>query len=306
MNTVQATIYGAKLNLALLLGRTPVIEAKSTMNERLEILPNARPADGEKVYLGVMTVGIGGHRGSIGADGIPLISIIDHYANHGSTYKPRPFAMKRLNEDFTKSEREQWCLRKEEPHDGEIYACYYGYRLTIDVDDVPITMQWRIVEDGVTRIVPFVPDSSDLYPPQVALPVEGAVTTTDISLQTSAVVTVTLNENIIAEYVNVAKILNNGDERYAVMSEFTLNTGADRKTTIQTQAGPVEFLESIGNQVYAFSADHKALYYNSQELKIDFDIGNQVPMLATQSIPTVTTIGTNTASKETPITSNLG
>ena len=60
--------------------------------------------------------------------------------------------------------------------------------------------------------------------------------------------------------------------------------------SVPSTDGQIEFSESIGTQVYTFSAELAALYYNKQELTIDFDIGSQIPLLARESIPTIVTI----------------
>lgn len=294
MNTVQATIYGAKLLIHLLLGHNPDIPAKSTMNERLDILGNARPVDGEKVKLGILMAGNRGHETTPGQGGIALTSIVDHMANHASLYNPMPLCMRPVNDDLPKSSRDRYVLHKIETHGGKNYYCYYGLRLQIEKDDVNVGMKRITREDGQNPETEFIPSSADLFPEPTKLPDTGAVTTTDERLAASAIITVVLNENDIAEYVNVAKILYGGDERYAIMSEFALCTAADRLVSKESTAGNIQFVEAIGTQIYSFAADHKALYYNAQELTLDFDIGNQVPMLATQSIPTLETITTST------------
>lgn len=292
MNTVQSTIYGAKLLISLLLGHVPIIDAKSTLNERLDILGNARPQEGEPVRLGILTVGNRGHRAVPGQDGIALTSIVDHTANHAAQYHPMPFCMRTTDEDLPMAARLRYALRKEETVGGVNYYSYYGLRLNISPDDVTIVMKKITREDGLPIETPFIPTTADLFPEQIELPTTGAVTTTDVRLAASAIIQVVLSENDIQEYVNVAKIMYGGDERYAIMSEFGLATAADRQVQVPSTAGQVNFMEAIGTQIYSFAADHKALYYNSQELTLDFDIGNQVPMLATASIPTLETIGT--------------
>jgi len=294
MNTVQATIYGAKLLIHLLLGHNPIISAKSTMNERLDILGNARPAVGEQVKLQILTVGNRGHRYKPGQDGIALTSIIDHTANHAAEYHPMPFCMRAVNDDIPLASRNKYALRKEEMHGGQNYYAYYGLRLNISPDQAPVNMKKITREDGTVIETPFIPATSDLFPEAIELPDTGAITTTDVRLAASAIINVVLSENDIEEYVNCAKIIYGGDERYAIMSEFGLCTAADRQVSVQSTAGTINFIEAIGTQIYSFAADHKALYYNSQELTLDFDIGNQVPMLATASIPTLETIGSTT------------
>lgn len=293
MNTVQASIYGAKLLIHLLLGHNPEINAKATMNERLDILGNARPVVGEAVKLQILTVGNRGHRVIAGQDGIALTSIVDHTANHAAEYHPMPFCIRSVNEDLPLNKRNKYALRKEETIGGENYYSYYGLRMNIDPDDVNVVMKKITREDGQTIETPFVPTTADLFPEPIELPSVGAVTTTDVRLAASAIIHVVLNEEDIQEYVNAAKIMYGGDERYAIMSEFGLCTAADRQVTVPSTAGSINFIEAIGTQIYSFAADHKALWYNEQELTLDFDIGNQVPMLATASIPTLETIGTS-------------
>lgn len=292
MNTIQSTLYGAKVLVHLLLGHTPVIPSRTTFNERLGIQDAAVPQNGEKVYLGVLTVGNKGHRYVAGDGGIALTSVIDHLANHASTYNPIPFALRRVDDDLNENERGKLCLRKEMTVSGVACYGYYGYRMDIDPADVTVVMKKITVEDGVVTEEVYIPSTADLYPPEVELPVKGAVTTTDVSLSVSCVIRVRLDEKDIAEFINAAKMMHNGDERYAIMSEFALCTSADRVISVPSTSGQVNFKEAIGTTAYSFSMDHKALYYNSQELTLDFDLGNQLPLLGTESIPTLETIPT--------------
>jgi len=292
MNTIQATVYGAKALLGLLFGHVPVIDANATINERLGINGNDRPVAGEQVKLSYLVAGNRGHRSVPGTNGIALTSVIDHMADNAAPYNPIPFCIRPVEQDLTLAERAKYCLRTEMTINGAQWYVYWGLRLHITPDDINIVMKRITTEPGSPPIEEvFVPDQSNLYPSVPDLPVTGAVTTTDVSLIASAICSVVLDQNAITEFVNAAKILNNGDERYAIMSEFCLCTGADRQYTVNSTNGPVNFLDVVGCQVYAFSADHKALYYNSQELNLDFEVGNQVPLLATQSIPTLQTIG---------------
>jgi hypothetical protein len=290
VNTIQSTLYGAKTLVHLLLGHTPVIPSRTTFNERLGIQDAAKPTNGEKVYLGIMTVGNKGHRAVAGDGGIALTSVIDHLANHASTYNPVPFALRRIDDDLPQVLRAKYALRKEMMVSGVNYYAYFGMRMDIDPADVTVVMKKITVENGQTTEAVFIPSTADLYPEPVELPVKGAVSTTDVSLSVSCVIRVRLDEVAIEEFINAAKIMHNGDERYAIMSEFALCTGADRTVSVPSTSGSVNFLETIGCQAYSFSMDHKALYYNSQELTLDFDLGNQLPLLGTASIPTLNVI----------------
>ena len=292
MNTVQATAYGAKLILALLFGVPPKIDAKSTMNERLDIEPNARPTATEPVRLSILTAGIKGHIQTTGVEGIPLISPANHLATDASLFGPMPFCMRPTDDDLVKEERDRYCLRKEVKIGTANYYAYFGLRVNIDPDVIDPEMILVTTENGNTIEEPFVPDTENLYPTPITLPTAGAVTTTDQKIVIKQLLNVPLTKLDIAEYVNCAKIMYGGDERYAVWSEFALNTGANRVVQVQSSQGPVNFNESIGTQPYAFAADYKAVYFNDQDMDITFDVGNQVPLLGVQSIPTLQTIPT--------------
>lgn len=292
MNPIQVTAYGLKSVISLLLGHTPVADAKATVNERLNILGTARPTQAEKVRLGVLVAGNKGHRYEPGSDGIALTSIQDHTATDASLYGPMAMCIRPADDDLPAEKRAKYCLREAKLVNGVACFVYWGLRVDVDPDDVAVITYKITKEPGQPdKIEVFKPDTQHLFPTPLPLPTTGAVTTTDVSIRCSAKLTVSLTEDELEEYINAAKLMNGGDERYAIMSEFALCTGADRTIQVQSTAGTVNFKESIGTQIYNFAMDHKAVYYNSQELNIDFDLGNQIPLLGMQSIPTMQTIG---------------
>jgi len=290
MNTVQASAYGAKLLIHMLIGKTPVIDNHSTMNERLNIEPSAVPTLTERVKLGILMAGNKGHINVTGNQGIGLTSPQNHMATDASLFGPVPFCLRTIDNDLTLEQRSRYALRLQINIAGVEYFAYYGLRIEINPEEVNVEMVKMTTEDGQTVEEPFVPDTSNLYPDPITLPVAGAVTASDVKIAIKAIFEVPLSENDVAEYVNVAKIMNGGDERYAIISEFSLCTGADRTIQVTSTQGQVNFLESIATQVYCFAADYKAVYMNDQTLNIRFDIGNQVPLLGTASIPTLKVI----------------
>lgn len=292
MNPIQVTAYGLKTIIRLLLGHTPIADAKATMNERLDILGTVRPTNTEKVKLGVLVAGNQGHRMTVGDRGIPLTSVEDHYATDASLYNPMPMAIRPVDDDLPLALRNQYCLRREFVRNGEPVFEYYGIWVDIDPEDVDVITRIRTKEPNQPPVYePFVPDSTNLFPQPRPLPTTGAVTASDVSVVCNALLSVYMNESQIEEYINAAKIIYGGDERYAVWSEFALCTSAARQIQVQSTQGQIPFMESINTQVYNFAMDYKAVYYNSQEMKIEFDIGNQIPLLSVESVPTLETIG---------------
>lgn len=290
MNKHQQTAYGIKTLIYTLLGLPPVMDQFSTVNERLSILPDARPLNNERVTLGVLIAGNKGHTYQPGADGIALFGPEDHLATDAALYGQLPLALRDMDDDLSPAVRSRYCLRKIENVNGVNKIAYYGLRIPITVANTSVQMkQITRTEQGVIE-TDFIPDNSNLYPIPPDLPTIGGVTASDVSIKVMAIVNVTLTTAEVAEFVEAVRVLYNGDERYAVMSEFGLCIGASRVIEVEGSAGTINFNESIGTQVYAYAMEHKALFYNTQELRIDFDVGNQIPLFAPQSIPTMQVI----------------
>lgn len=290
MNTIQATLAGHKTLVHMLLGHTPEIPNNTSLNQRLGILDTAKPTSAEKVYLGYLVVGNKGHRNVTGDGGVGLTSVLDHTATHTAPYGPIPFVLRRITDDLPKAQRDLYVLRKLITFSGVQYYAYYGMRMNISPADVTVATKKVTIVDSKEKEEVYTFTTSDLYPEPVTLPVSGAISTSPVSVKVTCPIRVSFGEFAIAEFVNALKILNNGDERYAVMSEFSLCTGADRVIQVPVNTGTSNFTEVVGCQVYNYAMDHKALYYNSQELNLDFDLGSSLPLLAAQSIATLTTI----------------
>lgn len=290
MNKHQQTAYGLSTLIYNLLGLPPVMPQFATVNERLNIFPDARPTANERVVMGVMVAGNKGHTYQPGTDGIALIGPEDHLATDASLYGQLPMAVRDIDDDLSPAVRQRYCLRNIEAINGVNKIVYYGLRIPITVDNTSVQMKLITrTESGVIE-TDFVPDNSNLYPIPPELPNEGGITASDVSVKVVAIVNVTLTTADVAEFVEAVKVLHNGDERYAVMSEFGLCIGANRVVEVEGTSGVINFNESIGTQIYAYAMEHKALFYNTQELKIDFDVGNQIPLFAPESIPTMQVI----------------
>lgn len=287
MNKHQQTAYGIKSLIYMLLGVTPNIGQYSTVNERLSIQPDARPTSEDKYSMNVLVVGNKGHTTEMGVDGIPLTGVQDHTATDAALYNHLPLVMRTIDDDLSPSLRQKYCLRKLVQVNNINYFAYYGLRINLNQDNVNVDLLRVTKSNGGEEITGFVPNNDNLFPTPPELPVSGSITASDVSIRVSAIVNLKLTESEINEFVNAVKILYNGDERYAVISEFGLCTAANRIIEVEGSNGTINFNEAIATQVYAFTMEHKALYYNTQDLSIDFDVGNQIPLFATQSIPTM-------------------
>lgn len=290
MNKHQQTAYGIETLIYRLFGLPPIIDPYTTINERLSIMGDSRPTDTEPVTMSVLIAGNKGHKFAPGVQGIPLIGVVDHMATDASLYGPLPLALRPMDEDLSPTARTRYCLRKVLEHNGTNYYAYYGLRLPIGRDNISVQkVKVTRSDQGVTE-EPFIPSNDNLFPEPPTLPDSGGITASDVSVRVNALLRVTLSASDIKEFVEAVKVLYDGDERYAVISEFGLCTGANRVVETSSTGGTINFTESIGTCVYAFTMEHKALFYNTQELSIDFDLGNQIPLFTKQSIPTMNVI----------------
>lgn len=290
MNSIQQTFASIQNMLYSITGVNPEISSYTTMNERLSIEANSKPGADERVKLGVLVIGSGGHTCIPGTDGMPRIAPRNHTAENMSTFKPVPFVLRPVEDDLTLSERNKYCLRKEIKVNGKMYFAYYGYRLTITKESFKVTVTRVTSENGVEEEQLYETDSNNIYPEPVDLPVDGAVVASNVQLRVTAPINIRLDFNAVAEFVQACKIMNDGDETTAVISEMALCTGADRVVPVPGTDGTIQFKESIATQIYCHSADMLALYYNKKEANITIDLGAQIPLISVESIPTIQTI----------------
>lgn len=290
MNSIQQTFASIENMLYSITGVTPEIKRYTQMNERLDIEANARLGADEPVRLGVLVIGSGGHTCAPGSNGRPRIAPRNHTAENLSTFDPVPFVLRPVEDDLSVSERNKYCLRKEIEVSGKLYFAYYGLRLNITKDNFKVTTLKVTTENGVEEEVAYETDSNNIFPEPVDLPVNGAVVASDVQIRVTAPITIHLDFNTVSEFVQACKILNDGDETTAVISEMALCTGANRVVPVNGTDGTIQFRESIATQVYCHAADMLALYYNKKEANITIDLGAQIPLISVESIPTINTI----------------
>lgn len=292
MNTIQQTLYGLSTMLYTLADIQPTIPPMETVNERLNILPSARPNITERVKLNVLVIGNGGYGCVSGNAGRPKIRPHNHTATDAAPFEPMPFVLRPANDDLNASERTRFCLRKEIEIDGELYYAYYGMYLRLSKENFKVTKVEVSKVNGLMEEVEFVADSSNINPTPVDLPPNQAVVAADRSVKVTAPIEVVLDRTVVEEIIEASKILNGGDETSAVISEFALCTGATRLTSVSSSEGQVQFTESVATQVFSFASDLIALYFNKKEQSVTFDVGGMIPLISVESIPTITTIPT--------------
>lgn len=271
-------------------GVAPVISKYTTVNEALNISSGDLPTPDEAIRLGILMIGTGGHSCKTGANGRPRIAPRNHTAENLSLFEPAPFVVRSVDEDLSVGERNRYALRKEIEVQGKMYFAYYGYRLNITSDTFKVSVTKVTKTDGVEDEIIYIPDSNNIFPEPVELPVDGAVVASDVQLRVTAPINIHLDYNVVNEFVEACKIMNDGDETTAVISELALCTSANRVIQVQGTEGLIPFRESISTQIYCHAAEMLALYYNKKEANLTIDLGAQIPLISVHSIPTIKTI----------------
>lgn len=282
MRKITRTIYGAALQTSLYRGIPHVIVDNTTLNEKFDIIADAKPKPNDVLAMRYLCIGLGGHRHVTGAEGIPYTTPITHRANHAALYKHNPFVIRRQNDDLTVAERAKYGLRRTEVHNGERYFAYYLKRIE-NIDSTPI-MEHTTIIDGVTTTVPFTPTNADLNPVPPEIPSTGVLATHGNYLSVTSTATIIFDEWDVAELKNVARVLYD-NELFAVISEMALCSGVDR---VVTGDGPdnssINYTEVVGVQIAAHITAYYSVGFTNQGFNFEIDLGATEPLVSDSDV----------------------
>lgn len=273
MENVTRTIYSSYIQAHQFLGLTLELPPNSTLNQRLNILPDAVVPEGVWPWARYFCIGLGGHAQTAGADGIGLTREVQHKATDAAQYKPLPFVLRAVNDDLTPLERTKYALRRLETHNSVNYVAYYLRR--IDMDGVVVEMQIRTQnEDGSETITTFVPTTDDLVPTPPDLDNLGVNPLEGKHAVVTARLPITMNADEMKELMDAAKIIY-GDERYAIISELALCTGADQVIQLSDSSN---FREAIGVQIATHTNTMHIAKFTQEGIDSYIDVGANEPL----------------------------
>ena len=276
------TIYGGKLQTQLLLGKTPVLEANTTLNEKLGIQAALKPGASDKFAAKYLAIGIGGHRFITGGDGVPYPVTRRHRASDATCFRHIPYVLRRTNNDLTVDERAKYALRREETHNSLQYYAYYLKR--VDLSEVDAAMQYTVVDNGVETTQPFVPTASNLNPVQTDLSNTEVIQSSGNYFSASAIVPIVFTEDDVNELKNVAQVLY-GTEEMAIISELAYCTGVDRNVSATNVAGQnFTYAEAIGVQIITHISTFYSVGFTNKGFDFTFELGETEPMFAAVDI----------------------
>lgn len=276
MDNNVRSIQGAYLQTANLLGIDPVIKPNSTLNQKYSIfqdeiyLPNQQPS------IKYITIGNGGHRASVGADGIPLINPVPHSPRHTALYAHMPLVVREPSDDLSASERLKYRLRTTKTFNGISYVCYYAK--VLDLSGVVPGMELRNNTDGVITSSVFSPSIADMNPTKPNIPPNGNITSTGNYLAAAARVTFTLTKSEIDEVLHGANIMYGGDQ-YAFISEIGLCSGVDRTLLGNFNGVATSYTEAVGVTIVNFINTAIPAFTINSSIEQVIDIGATEPLL---------------------------
>lgn len=275
MDNFRRTGIGGLLQTCAMLGIAVPQIANTTLNEKLSIQANATLGVNEMPRARYICIGIGGHQGTVGADGILLIGSAQHRPTDNSLFRMMPFVMRPLTNDLTTVERQRYALRRIENHKGLDYAVYYLRR--IDLTNVVPKLQKVNITNNVTTSVDYVPTSGDLSPTPATVNPGGVNTVTGEFIAATARVTVNFDTMDATEILNAAMVLFDSEE-YAIISEMGFVSGVDRSVTVTDPTGALVYDECINAQIVTHIATLQKLVANRNGFESVFDVGATEPM----------------------------
>lgn len=275
---VCRTAIGISIQAAKLLNKPYQYLKYTTLNERFNINETAQNDLTEVGSIKYYTIGDGAHRMYVTDGGrLQVIDPVSHETTDASLYNPTPFVLREINNDLTELERNRYALRRKETHDNKEYWAYYLKRL--EMDNVPPQIVLDNTKNGLTTSREFHYTNENLYPKKRDLPPEGIVVSSADLIRVTSKVRIDFNEQDVAEYLNVCKVLY-GSDKSAIISEIGICTGVDRKVTVDTGLNQtVEMNEAIGVQVVTFISTFNLISTSNMGFYHEYELGGDEPLL---------------------------
>lgn len=278
MKLITRTAYGGYLQTTQLTGRPFALVPSTTLNEKLGIQSGIIPAAGTMPFLNYFVIGNGGHKFTVGANGIGKPEPVQHRATDAALYSQIPFVLREPANDLTQAQMAAYRLRVPLVINGVNYIAYYGK--VFDYTGVAAAMQLTTVNpDGSTTVTPFVPDSTNLNPTPPDLSSTGVNVVTGQYVTSSSKLPLNLTANDQQELLNVANIMF-GDPELAIISEIGLCSGVDKTVAGGGSGQPTfNYTEAIAVQIVSFFNSFYAMEYADDGIQVLLDVGATEPLL---------------------------
>lgn len=299
INHVTRTVYGAYLQTCRVLLRPLDIKENSTINEamsdsvKIPFQPSVLSAglqepepfdsvnDSNKINIGYVVIGNGGHVSSITANDTTYMDFNIHQSTDAAPFKLMPFVCRPIDSDISDSERVNYRLRKVLEIDGELYVAYYAKRLDFSNSDVNMVLSTSV--NGETTYAPFNPTVNNLRPLPIAPGIENDGTKTFAVAKTIFRFS---DKDIM--YLTEACVNLYGSANEAIISEIAFCSGVDKKivrsyphtgsSASDSSIGNRNLNEAVAVQVACFVNTYYQANFGINGLEIAFDIGAIEPL----------------------------
>ena len=132
--TSQRTIYGVKLQTAMVTGKPYTIKPNTTLNEKFEILKDTAAITLEKGFYPEINYFCIGNGGSTLASGVKGYTYSRHSALDAALFNHIPFVLRDANNDLTGTDKDRYRFKKLINIEGKDYYAYFLKKITtIDV-----------------------------------------------------------------------------------------------------------------------------------------------------------------------------
>ena len=261
------TIYGIKLQTALLTNSIYTPLPNTTLNEKFNIYPN-HSLLGQYPKLNLFVIGIGGN--SIIENNVKDLKRAKHSAVDGALFKHVPFIIRELNNDISDTERAKYRLRVIQNFNGIDYICYYGKVIqTIEYHDMIFTTN---TTEDISTIGLFDTNSK----PEILNPVNNnnlnllSIPNNYILNMCKVFYSMDLDE--IDEVKNAINIIY-PDIENPIISEIGLCSSIDMLLD--------NYMEAIATQInfhIDVSLDLQAIYGNNKNINLVLELGGMEPL----------------------------
>lgn len=199
----------------------------STLNQKLNILPDVNNGPYDYPTINYYAIGAGDQEPYVGASGATSLRPKNHESTDSAPFKQRPFVLRQINNDLSEAERKNYRLRRLETHRGDSYWAYY--LKVLPEATVSPTHDYVVVDGNNNRSSPIEwnPSTASFEPAGRSFSPVG------VNVISKEIITSRVPRKIVwttfdrDEYLKVAKILYD-DEGEAIIGDIAVVAGLDR------------------------------------------------------------------------------
>lgn len=262
--------YNAHLQAAAARSGKPYPYYKhTTLNELLQIQVDKTPQG----TLPLSRYWVIGREGTVDKDLGGRVQAVAtyHTLEHTGLFDLVPMAARPIENDLSSEERALLGLRREEEHNGEMLAVYYGRR--IEDDGEPLTLQKLTYVNGVENREEYEPLKENLTPTKPILLPDGTNKVLNEFITTSDRVVCKLNAAQIQEVIDACE-RTLGFSELAQITEVAIVQGTDLTVTYTDHLGqPFAFKEIVGAQISNHCCKANGSLIGDDSFSMTFDIG---------------------------------